>query len=63
MSGVWAVNYMGRSAEKLLRRIETRRAELKEKIDYAMGDAGQVAAYQEELLVLDWAVAGSKVEA
>lgn len=54
---------MGRSAEKLLRRIETRRAELKEKIDYAMGDAGQVAAYQEELLVLDWAVAGSKVEA
>lgn len=61
MSRVWAVTYMGRSPEKLLSQIERQRAALTEKIDHANGSASEIAAAQEELLVLDWAVAGSKL--
>lgn len=60
MSRVWAVNYMGRSAEKLLRQLDKQRAALKEKIDCAMGSASEIASAQEELLVTDWAIAGYK---
>jgi hypothetical protein len=49
----------GTTDEKLLAKIDGRIAYLEERIKYALGNAGEIAACAEELQVLQWAKAGS----